>query len=270
MELEPDNTIAGLMALIADLDRQGADAKRVVNILRARRGEAPAFPDDEMGANKIGGTITIKTDQFYRQKTNTAMRGYLNQRKSANIGPATLNEIYAALCDGGFQFESDNEDNRKRNLRFLLSKNTAIFHKMPDGAHFGLADWYPGAKDVEGSSAGKKTKRKGRRGRPKSAKIVVEAGPKKLGYAPDKNSPQTGKRLTQIEAVQAALKAIEGEFTKQDVVSWIEKNHPALNAEQKKLSIFAMLGKLKDEIETVKKGKGAEPSIYRRANSTKA
>lgn len=68
-------------------------------------------------------------------------------RRTANLGPATVGEIYDALLAGGYNFESKDTANGKRGLRVSLTKNSSIFHRLPDGKTFGLASWYPKIKE---------------------------------------------------------------------------------------------------------------------------
>jgi hypothetical protein len=68
----------------------------------------------------------------------------LDERKR----PLSAEEVLRGLQDGGFDFDAQGwklEKNRLRALAISLSKNSAIFTKLPNGL-FGLAKWYPGAK----------------------------------------------------------------------------------------------------------------------------
>jgi hypothetical protein len=270
MEQTQDPVIEGLKARIRELQQKTIESMRVVNSMNKDRNEPPSYQDTELTHSEAKGSIAIKPDQYYGQKIHSAMREFLSQRKVAGLGPATLSEIYKALCDGGLKFETENEDNRKTNMRFLLRKNSSIFHRLPDKIHFALREWYPNIKADETDDDDKKPKKKKTKSKAKAVKIPSAASVGKDPPVPPKKDKAPEASLTQEEAVRAALVATDGEFKRQDIVDWIEEKHPAIHAGQKKQSIFAMLGKLKDEIETVKKGKGAEPSIYRRISSGKA
>jgi hypothetical protein len=89
----------------------------------------------------------LRADQFYGRVLTTAAREYLEMRNSANLGPATPREIFSALSDGGFKFETKNEDNAITNIRATLRKNSSIFHRLPNN-EYGLLSWYPNAKAV--------------------------------------------------------------------------------------------------------------------------
>ncbi|MCK5941747.1 MAG: hypothetical protein KAI24_07260 [Planctomycetes bacterium] len=98
----------------------------------------------------------IGSDQFYGQPLATCVRTYLEIRQaSGGERTATVAEIYEALCEGGYKFESKNADYAKRGLRQSLTKNPTAFHKLPNG-RYGLTSWYPNAKTpraADGASA---------------------------------------------------------------------------------------------------------------------
>jgi hypothetical protein len=267
MDQVSDPVREGLKSHIRELEQRALELKRAVNSLDREKGEPPSYQDNELKLSEVGGSLMMKKDEFYGQKIHTAMRHYLTKRKAANLGPATLSEIYQAMCDGGLKFETENEENRKTNMRFLLRKNTSIFHRLPDKQHFALTEWYPGIKDDQGENNGKKSRSKRKRAKP--AKAEAKAKPEAVPAEKSGAAPASEKKVTQEQAVRAALDAVKGDFKRQDIVEWIGKRYPLINAEQKRDSIFAMLGKLKDEIEIVTQGKGAEPSIYRKIGKAK-
>lgn len=87
----------------------------------------------------------IRNDQFYGQPLATAIREFLQMRKAAGGGAASVKEIYDALVRGGFKFEARDDVNAQRGLRQSLTKNSITFHKLPNG-NYGLLEWYPNAK----------------------------------------------------------------------------------------------------------------------------
>lgn len=107
-------------------------------------GEQPRYMDADLATTL--GTSSIRRDQWYGQPISTAIREYLTMRRASNAGPSTVNEIYDALTQGGFKFDAKDEENAKRGLRISLTKNTSIFHRLPDGKHYGLIEWYPDIK----------------------------------------------------------------------------------------------------------------------------
>lgn len=122
-----------------------ATTKRLINQLCEMAGVPARYNDADIEA-KSGPSLSIRSDQFYGQPQATCVREILEMRKALNQGPATVNEIYAALVEGGFAFDTKNDENAKRGLRISITKNTALFHKLPNGK-IGLLDWYPNAKN---------------------------------------------------------------------------------------------------------------------------
>lgn len=141
MEAHLKKTVDDLLEKLRGLEKQVADARRLVNSLCELAGESPMFAvvDD------APTLTTIKADTFYGQPFATAAAAYLRMRKAKNMGPATVNDVYDALKQGGYQFDAKNEDYAKRGIRHSLSKNTATFHRVPNG-EFGLLEWYPDVK----------------------------------------------------------------------------------------------------------------------------
>jgi hypothetical protein len=118
--------------------------KNAVNALRAVLDLPPLYSDPEpQGTVMIG---TLRGDEFYGQPLSTVVRTILEARREAGAGAATINDIYAAMVEGGFAFDTANEENAKRGLRTSLSKNSQTFHKLPNGK-YGLRDWYPAVKE---------------------------------------------------------------------------------------------------------------------------
>ena len=139
-----DRTISDLMKMIETTEGELAENKRVVNRLCKMNGRQPVYAES---AAASGATInSIRRDQWYGQPISTAIREYLTMRRVGDQGPGTVNEIYDALIQGGFRFETKDDENAKRALRISLTKNTSIFHRMPDGKTYGLLEWYPDVK----------------------------------------------------------------------------------------------------------------------------
>lgn len=131
-----------------------ADTKRLINKLCARAGIQVMYPEPD-AASTSGVSLSIRGDQFYGQPLATCMRAVLEMRRSLNQGPASVNELYASLEQGGYRFDTKDEQNAKRNLRISLQKNP-IFHRLPQGT-YGLVEWYPAIKR-RGSNSEESTK----------------------------------------------------------------------------------------------------------------
>jgi len=126
-------------------EEETARLKRMANELAGMAGMSAIYAQVE--SNETPSISSIRRDQWYGQPLATAIREFLEMRRAANIGPATVNEIFDALTTGGFKFETKDDDNSKRGLRISLTKNTSIFHRLPDKKHYGLLEWYPDVKD---------------------------------------------------------------------------------------------------------------------------
>jgi hypothetical protein len=127
--------------LSEQLDRV-ATSKKLINQLCIESGLPIRYPEAEIMS---AGSRTIRGDQFYGQPLASAVREILEMRKAAGMGAATVNEIHALLVQGGFQFEAKDDENAKRSLRISLTKNSTMFHRLPNG-QYGLLLWYPAVK----------------------------------------------------------------------------------------------------------------------------
>lgn len=266
--MDQTQSLAAMQLHVRDLERELSEAKRVANRMSIRAGQGALYPDAEQPSEAT--LAALRSDQFYGQGLSTAMREYLAMRRATNLGPATVTEIHAALSAGGFAFETKDPDNAKRNIRISLTKNTAIFHRLPDGAHYGLADWYPEARKRErdendAEEPSDEPRRKS--GKPKRKRLTgagVAHLDESLGSLPRSRLKEEGPTL--LGAVRRGLEAVEAEFTKQDIVDWIDQHYPQLKAEERKQSVFSMISRFKDDLrlETARRGKGTEPHVFRK------
>ena len=133
-----------LLTELKEQEQQVVETKKLINSLCKRSGLPPMYADSDLNVSS-GVPLSIRSDQFYGQPLAGSIREILQMRRALNRGPATVNEIYEALHEGGFKFETKNVENSKRGLRISLMKNTAVFHKLPNG-QFGLLEWYPNVK----------------------------------------------------------------------------------------------------------------------------
>jgi hypothetical protein len=150
--------------LANELRGAATELRETINILCVQAGLPPRFPDGggagseppiEHGtAAPVGQTAQINSDTFYGKKQATAVRDYLEMRRSAGTGPAKPREIYDALCQGGFQYRAKDEDTALVGLRTMLRKNTVTFHKVPGTGAYGLRSWYPNARPVKPQVSG--------------------------------------------------------------------------------------------------------------------
>src|SRR5438046_6313062 len=91
-------------AAIESIRQEISDRMRTINDLCKLKGVPPLYPDAEgAGAHTSG---KIRPDLWYTAGLSTAAREFLEMRSAAGHGPASVDEIYAALVAGSFQFES--------------------------------------------------------------------------------------------------------------------------------------------------------------------
>jgi hypothetical protein len=142
-------TIELLQSQIQKQEQEIAEKKRVINTLCPLAG-IPAIYAEIESASTVSGAI--RADEFYGQPLQSVVRSVLEKRKRANLGPATVKDIYLAMKAGGYQFSAKNDDYAMRGLYQSLTKNSGTFHKLPNG-QYGLLAWYPTAKAAKSKGA---------------------------------------------------------------------------------------------------------------------
>ena len=144
-------TIADLEAQLAQKLAEVAKTRDTINRVSELAGLPIPYPQVAEPERASG---PMRPDQFYGQQLHRAMRSFLEKRQ--HQGPATVNEIHSALVAGGYQFEVANDENAKRIIRITLTKNSGVFHKLPNGS-YGLLGWYPNVKKSSKKNADAET-----------------------------------------------------------------------------------------------------------------
>ena len=144
MSAEIDQVIADLQAKLAEQEAKVIESKQLINLLCTQYGKRPIYADIELKQTPHVGTFSA--DEFYGQSLSGSMKKILQHRKTTGLGPATPREIYDELVQGGYAFETANEQNRINGVRISLRKSSSIFHRLPDKKRYGLLEWYPKAK----------------------------------------------------------------------------------------------------------------------------
>lgn len=142
-------TIADLESRLSEKLAEVAKIRDTINRVAELAGESIPYPEVAEPESRSGGPI--RPDEFYGKALHTAMRAFIEKRGQL-VGPATVNEIYEAMVKGGYQFDTANDANAKRVIRITLTKNSGVFHKLPNGS-YGLLVWYPGVKKPKKSEA---------------------------------------------------------------------------------------------------------------------
>jgi hypothetical protein len=149
--------IDALEKKLAEVERQGNALLMTINHLRSEAGQPPR-PSGFMGEGKNGTEDTsaalthIQHDTFFSKKMSSSAREYLEMRKAAKLGPARVREIFEALQQGGYQFETKDDETAQNSLRSMMSKYTVMFQKLPNST-WGLKSWYPDAKKPRSTAA---------------------------------------------------------------------------------------------------------------------
>jgi hypothetical protein len=127
---EIEAKITGHLAEVADL-------KRAANALCRIIGRDPLYPDADQ--EQTAATGPSRPDVYYGKPLTTAAREFLEFRKRA----CAPEEILKGMEQGGFDFDGLGwkGEHRLRSLSVSLSKNTAVFRRLPNGM-FGLNAWY--------------------------------------------------------------------------------------------------------------------------------
>lgn len=139
-----EKTLQDALAKLHEVERQVVETKQGINSLLKLFGRQPMFADTDLKTD--GSPSATSNDRFYGQPLAKVVRWVLEDRRAAGQGAGSVNEIYQAMMAGNYKFDTDNPDNAKRGLRISLTKNSAVFHKLPNG-EYGLREWYPAIKD---------------------------------------------------------------------------------------------------------------------------
>jgi len=143
-----DSAISEIKQKIAAKEAEITPLRITVNELCKLAG----LPEEYSGIEQGGvtspearkGSLAWKPDHFFGRPLATCVVEYFEARKKAGLdGPASIDDVFDALCEGGFKFEgtTGSEANTKRAIKISLTKNTAQFVKVRDDL-FGLKKWY--------------------------------------------------------------------------------------------------------------------------------
>lgn len=149
-------SIDALLARIKEQEAEIAKNKTAVNALCAILNRPPMFASTDPAGQSVP-LNNLRGDEFYGQPLSTVIRTILETRKAAGSGAATVTEIYAVMVEGGYKFETADEENAKRSLRISLTKNSQTFHKLPNGK-YGLKEWYPSVREKKQTTQEASTK----------------------------------------------------------------------------------------------------------------
>ncbi len=153
MATQADTALEAILSVVEQKTKELADLKRAANVLSRQLKKPEVFSDidDSSGV----GMLRISPDQFYGKTPIVAAREYLEKRGEA----VPVEEVLAALERGGFDFDAQRwgENDRLRLLAVSMSKNSAIFHRLPNRT-YGLLKWYPDRERRKDSSSSNKNR----------------------------------------------------------------------------------------------------------------
>jgi len=121
------------------------ETKRFINQLCKFGQMELMYPEAEGDDETSAAPSAIRRNAFYGKPLATCVREILEIRQRSGQGhrEASLEDIMAALKAGSFDIGaiSKDADGQKRGVAISLAKNSATFHKLPNG-DFGLMEWY--------------------------------------------------------------------------------------------------------------------------------
>ncbi len=258
MATQPNPALEAMVALVEQKARELSDLKRVTNVMCRDLKVPEIFAEVE---ETVGGGIRrVKPDQFYGKSPILAAREYLEFKHEA-VRPE---EILEALTRGGFDFVAQNwpEKDRLRLLALSLSKNSIIFHKLPQGT-YGLLKWYPDREKDKGEGGRPTQKPQTQaqsKARPKAQKVAVKAAARQQQKKRDADSASAGG---EVVAVQEAISEQSGPFTLDDVLPMLDESY------RDRTKIGAELNRLAQKgagIRKVAKGALNKPAVYERTD----
>lgn len=139
-----------LRSEIDEAEKSIRPKKILANQLCARAGIALIYPGVEEQQGAPGVLQRIRRNQFYGRPLSTCIREYLEMRVNLPVREATLDDIFDALKEGGYDVKTSGatEEDQKRGISIALGKNSQTFHRLASG-DIGLLAWYPNIKEAK-------------------------------------------------------------------------------------------------------------------------
>jgi hypothetical protein len=148
-----DDLVKKALDKIAYHDAESAKLKQWVNTGDIIAGNEPRFPDAQGPAFPWETPAAPRASKgygpgtFFNKPFAGAVKTILTDRFEASgkkPTPASVDEIFEALTQGSFSFETSGADSQKNSIRISLGKNSVTFVKLPNSDLFGLVEWYGG------------------------------------------------------------------------------------------------------------------------------
>jgi hypothetical protein len=239
------NTIEVLAAKVRGKEDEANKLKHLVNELCVEAGVAIRYPN--VAENGAAGSA-LRSDHFYGQTLTAAIRNYLEHRKALGLGAASAVDIFRAIRDGGYKFETKSEQNKQISVGNALRKTSSIFHRLPNG-QYGLLAWYPSAKALPEKEAPKaRGKGKGRHPENKQA-------------AADNPNKAAADQVTNAEIREVVLSQA-GEFRASDIEAAVRTKFPAKELPKTKIPSVLFISKSKGLLREVSPRTGKKGAVY--------
>jgi hypothetical protein len=272
-------TLEIILEQLRDLDLQAAEKKRTANDLCRVLHQPPIFETIE----SMASGVSTRPDEYYGRQAPEVIRSILDKRKQANLGAASVSEIYEAMIAGGYYFQTANDMHAKRGIYSILASDP-MFHKLPGTGRIGLAAWYPAAK-AKAPPAEAKPK-KPRRNAGKTAKArktrkpaaekspIYEKANESVGAAHDRpasleqqNGSMPFAKGNLLKKVTQIIQSLPPEFSTLDVKKKLEQ---LTNAEVKRGSLKTVLSRLEEKgvLKVTVRGSGRMPNSYQKVRLT--
>jgi hypothetical protein len=182
-------------------------------------------------------------------------------RKAANLGAASVADIFSTVRKGGFKFDAKDDENAKNTIRMSLRKNSSIFHKLPNG-EYGLLTWYPNAKparDDDKNEAGDNAEKD--KDAPKTDRSKAKAESKTDKAESDNKS----ENFLTNDQLRGVIFSMSGEFRVTDLDKAISEKFP--NFKPRATAVTTLMYQLtqKGQLKIVVPRKGNKGATYIKA-----
>jgi hypothetical protein len=248
------NTIEVLGKRIRTKEEEVNELKALVNKLCSEAGVAVRYANIAKAGAAVGD---IQADAYYGQNLTAAIRDYLERRKASGLSAASVSEIYQAIRDGGYKFDTKSELNAKIGVGNALRKTSAIFHRLPNG-EYGLLAWYPGIKERPAGESHPARKKK----RHHPAKAA--APPKPAEPAKPASEPTTGEKVTNGE-IREVILSQSGNFKSRDIEAAVKAKFPGKVLPKTKVPQVVSLLREKGDLKEVSARSGKRPAVFTKA-----
>ena len=254
------NSIETLSAKVRKQEEEANALKRVINSLCEDAKIPPRYPNISDSAHDLN----IRKDQYYGQPLNAALRSYLEYRKGANLGPASIGDIFVGIKSGGYKFSTKSDDIAKIGVAAALRKTSSVFHRLPTG-EYGLLAWYPNAKATPAEDSESSEKEPTKKTTGKQAKKSKAAKPNEEKSDESGEAEKSEDNSITAKEVRDVILAAPGEFELNVVEAVVKTKFPGRTLHPNKISNVLFVLKKKGLIREVSPKVGLKAAVYAKA-----